>query len=345
MNARASNPSTENTMDKDKTIKELNKLNKILSQELKKRKANDLAINIGRRYAKEIYTLQKTNKESDNSSEKQQLVFLKLSGKEKDLSENIDHEFARKHTLVHLKSNSICTWIPKNGCSTLRYSIAVANGAISSVDDIDWIHKNNTSFSGSNKELLGAEYAFVVLRNPFKRLLSFYCDKLCNVGKNEYDTSYETAKKALCTDATTTFSDFVENLWENPNLMNKNKHIKQQCDYLIYKRYNDYLALEDFSKTASIIHEKTGLKLQDIRSVNSIYTSYNCTSTEELDYNTPAEIIGQAMNQQKKPMAEKMYSPELIKKVGTLYLSDIMLYQQTITNGGKEMEYWMNFML
>ena len=57
--------------------------------------------------------------------------------------------------------------------------------------DIEWIHKNNYSFNASNKELLTANYTFVILRNPFKRLLSFFSDKLCNTGSNTNDKSYE----------------------------------------------------------------------------------------------------------------------------------------------------------
>ena len=108
------------------------------------------------------------------------LTFSKSFNNPNSLEKNDEHEFSRKHTLIHLKSNSICTWIPKNSCSSIRFSFAVANGAISNINDIDWIHKNNYSFSANNKELLIANYAFVILRNPFKRLLSYYCDKLCN---------------------------------------------------------------------------------------------------------------------------------------------------------------------
>ena len=133
--------------------------------------------------------------EPDNSNVN--LTLSKSFGNPDKIEKNEDHEFARRHTLVHLKSNSVCTWIPKNSCSSLRYSIALANGAISGIGDIDWIHKNNSSFTASNKELLTANYSFVILRNPFKRLLSFYCDKLCNSGHNENDKSYEVTQSLM----------------------------------------------------------------------------------------------------------------------------------------------------
>ena len=212
-------------MDKDATLRELNEINKQLAKQLDEsrthsqkleEKANELANDIRSMCTTDIISL--GNYISSSEHHNKGLVFSKLFGNANPIDDNREHEFARKHTLIHLKSNSICTWIPKNSCSPLRFSIALSNGAISGIEDIDWIHKNNASFRASNKELLSAKYAFVILRNPFKRLLSFYCDKLCNEGLNKNDTSYDTAKSVMGTSAKTTFAEFVEILWKNPSL-------------------------------------------------------------------------------------------------------------------------------
>ena len=340
-------------MDKDKAIKELNEINRQLARDLDKSRANleelegknhQLLSDIRRTCVRDVISLPGYCKRDEPDNNKEKLTLAKSYGNPDKIEKNEDHEFARRHTLVHLKSNSVCTWIPKNSCSSLRYSIAVANGAISGIGDIDWIHKNNSSFTASNKELLTANYSFVILRNPFKRLLSFYCDKLCNSGHNENDKSYEVTQSLMGTDENTTFADFVEILWRNPNLKKANEHIQDQCDFLIYKKYHDYFALEQYKSTATTINKKTGLTLEDVRPYNSIHTSYGCNDSDELSYETPAEMIGSAMAESRKPKAEQMYTSEMIKKVGSLYLSDILLYLKTVENSDKEMDYWLREM-
>ena len=58
------------------------------------------------------------------------------------------------------------------------------------------------------------------------------------------DKSYEKAKLAMWTDAKTTFAEFIEILWQNPGLKKANEHLQDQCDFLVYKNYHDYLPLE-----------------------------------------------------------------------------------------------------
>ena len=325
-------------MDKSKMIKELSALARDL--DTYKQLMNDTT----QKCIKDIMPIKNESVSDKSNGSNTKLSFSKSYNNPASIEENKEHEFARKHTLIHLQSNSVCTWIPKNSCSTLRFSIAKANGAISGIDDIEWIHKNNYSFNASNKELLAAKYTFTILRNPFKRLLSFYCDKLCNKGISTNDRSYEVAKSSMGTDAKTTFSDFIEILWRNPSLKRANEHIQDQCDFLVYKNYHDYLALENYQETQSTIREKTGLIMEDVRQFNSIHTSYGCEDSVQIDYNSPAESIGSAMKNLQKPSAKNMYNSDLIRKVGFMYLHDILLYRRTVREGEDEMKYWLKFM-
>ncbi|TAL45777.1 MAG: hypothetical protein EPN89_11775, partial [Methylovulum sp.] len=68
-----------------------------------------------------------------------------------NLSKNQQHQFAQGHALRIYNSNSIYSFIPKNACSTMRVSLAIANGCIADTDKLDeldfnWIHNNNDTF-------------------------------------------------------------------------------------------------------------------------------------------------------------------------------------------------------
>ena len=77
---------------------------------------------------------------------------------------NQQHIFAHTNALQIYDSSAIYSMIPKNGCTTMRLSIALANGAIADRSDWEWIHLNNDSFRPSFKDLALASYRFTVLR-------------------------------------------------------------------------------------------------------------------------------------------------------------------------------------
>jgi hypothetical protein len=132
-----------------------------------------------------------------------------------------------KHTIF----NSNCKWL------------------ISGYSDIEWIHSNNNSLGASNNELLNANYTFSILRNPFKRLLSYYLDKIVHYNnhkeQNENDTSYNHANILFKSDRDPSFQDFVDTLWKKPNLLNNDIHTKKQCDFMVFKKYDDYSHLKN----------------------------------------------------------------------------------------------------
>ena len=137
---------------------------------------NKIAEKIAESCLKNINISELTREKPEQDQRK--LSLLKTKGNQSNLQGNQEHNFAIKHTCIHYKSNSVCTWIPKNGCSNLRYSISKENGVITNIEELDWIHRNNDCFNVSTKEALQANYTFIILRNPFKRLLSFFLDKL-----------------------------------------------------------------------------------------------------------------------------------------------------------------------
>ena len=272
---------------------------------------------------------------------KRSLSLLNTKGNPSNLKINQEHDFAINHTIIHHKNRTVCTWIPKNGCSNIRYSIAKKNGAIGSVEEIEWIHQNNDSFNASLGEALQAEYTFIILRNPYKRLLSFFLDKLCHTQEEQAEKSYEHAQKVFNFNGNKTYSDFIDYIWENTDSIYNDEHTRPQSDFLLYREYDDYFSLEKIKEASKQIFEKSGIQIDDIRDKNSIYTSKGSEKYQEISHETKANEIKGLLDQNKKPVIENMYSDSMIQKVSTLYLQDILLYCREIDGGASELDYWI----
>ena len=94
------------------------------------------------------------------------------------VGQNELYAFSLEHSLSIYPLDAVYTFIPKNACSTLRYSIAIANGFLGDISDIDWIHQNNPTFMSTQREVALASYTFVVLRCPYTRVASCFLNQV-----------------------------------------------------------------------------------------------------------------------------------------------------------------------
>ena len=186
-----------------------------------------------------------------------------------------------------------------------------------------------------------ANYAFIILRNPFKRLLSFFLDKLCHPPQDQSEGSYYHALQVFNFTGDLSFVDFIDYIWENPNSIDSDEHTRPQCDYLLYRKYDSYFALERIKEANQTIYEKTGILIDDIRDKNSIFTTKGHEHCPDIASTTTANEIKIFLDQNKKPIAENMYTHDMIKKVAALYLQDILLYYNEIEDGAIELDYWI----
>jgi hypothetical protein len=69
------------------------------------------------------------------------------------VNQNKLYNFSSAHALSIFPLDAVYTSIPKNSCSTLRFSITVANGFIKDINDIHWIHNNNQTFKTKQREV------------------------------------------------------------------------------------------------------------------------------------------------------------------------------------------------
>jgi hypothetical protein len=242
------------------------------------------------------------------------------------LAQNAAHQFASQHALSIYAVDSIYSFIPKNGCSTMRYTLAMANGAIAGPQHFNWIHTNNLTFRASMAELVKAKYTFVILRDPYRRIASCYLDKMVDQTAVAWTyhalTNYQTAPAML------TFREFITNLKYR---LQGNVHWRPQVDFLVYERYDDIFCLEAFSDAVATLRNRIGLTVQDARGLTKHGSEmFEPLVGDESFADRPTHEIATLKRAGRIPRTEQLYDTALIAEVGQMYAADIAFYTKTI---------------
>jgi hypothetical protein len=242
------------------------------------------------------------------------------------LANNATHQFASHYALSIYASDAIYSFIPKNACSTMRYTIGTANGAIAGPSDFNWIHANNPTFRASLAELAKAKYTFAILRDPYLRVGSCYLDKMVDQTMVAWQyhalTNYQTPPAML------TFREFVANL---KSRLRSNEHWRPQLDFLVYEDYDDFFCLEAFTEAVATLRQRIGLDVLDARYL----TKHGTDQFEPLDgdepfADTPAHEIAALKRTGRIPRIIHLYDASLIAEVRKIYAADIAFYANTI---------------
>ncbi|MBN2016834.1 MAG: sulfotransferase family 2 domain-containing protein [Candidatus Cloacimonetes bacterium] len=245
------------------------------------------------------------------------------------INNNPKHRFAQNHALNIYRHNAIYSYIPKNACSTMRLSIAMANGAIKDKKDFNWIHNNNGAFSADMRDLVQCKYAFTILRDPFSRLVSVFLDKFIN--RDVVAWKYIALHNRAINLDDVTFEFFIKSL-ENPTIRNGNIHWKPQEDFLVFEDYDDYFAFEEFQKIRVKLKNKIDLDIVDARPLVDHHTSgYKVLEGDSLFKVNPIELLNKKLSGY-LPSPESMFSKEMIEIVNKVYINDIELYNSKISN-------------
>ena len=243
------------------------------------------------------------------------------------LKQNKKHNFAQNHSLHIYKSNSIYSFIPKNACSTMRTSIAYANGCINSPKDFNWIHKNNHTFNPNLSDLIRADYTFVVLRCPYTRLASVYLDKFVSKYPPAWNF-YDLIDRKIELD-NLSFIDFVDSL-QKKVVQAGDIHWQPQVDFLVYQKYDDYFCLENFSEAVTTLKSKINLSIIDARNLTNHGTD-KFELIEDRDFSeVKSSDIFRLQQDGYCPSPQSLYSGDIVAKVQKLYHNDIEFYKETI---------------
>lgn len=246
------------------------------------------------------------------------------------LAENERHGFAARHALCIYRSNAVYSFIPKNACTTLRYSLALDNGAIAGPEDFGWIHHNNWTFSASLRDLVTAHSSFVLLRCPFARLASFYLDKI--VGQLPPAPRLLPLLPHIASLRHLSFRQFALAMLD-PAIRGHNNHWCPQSDFLVYETYSAYFCLERFAEASEGIERMTGLKVQDARALGRHDLSRFTRDGSARYCDVPAQEITALKARNLVPATEALYDDEIVAAVCQAYAEDLALYRDCFGSG------------
>lgn len=240
-----------------------------------------------------------------------------------NLTDNVSHSMAATHALSIYASDAIYSFIPKNACSTMRYSLAIANGMIDGPKQFNWIHANNATFRASLRDLIRARYTFVILRDPFLRLASCYLDKMVELTEQAWRfqrlTNYAISPQQL------TFRQFVTQLGP---LLRSDHHWRPQIEFMVYQNYDDVFCLEDFSRCEATLKEEIGFIVYDARDLTKHgVEQFQIVASEDNYSDIKACDLFALKRSGRAPDLRKLYDNAIIDVIRNLYLRDIELYE------------------
>ena len=245
----------------------------------------------------------------------------------------------RRNTLRIKDKNAICTYIPKNACSTLRYSVAVANGRPDSAETLSYIHKGMPDAMASPEDIASASYSFAILRCPYRRIVSAFLNKAAIENSrarslfprgnrlfrpNPASVKGQAAAKALKSkiDALT-FGDFMT-LLQGRQSNRIDTHFRRQTDFLLKQDYTDFFALEALPDALLRLQDKIGLRILD-RSDHAV------TKLQKLDVDASQMTIAELIEIQASgfaPPYANLFTSATRRAVETFYADDFALYKR-----------------
>ena len=207
----------------------------------------------------------------------------------------------------------------------MRLSVAIENGCIDSIDNGHWIHANNGTFNASLAESIKANYTFVILRCPFKRLVSVFLDKF--VAKEPPAWQYRDRMGRNIDLDSLSFREFVYSL-QKPGFLRSDIHWRPQVDFLLYQEYDDYFCFENLPDVTKELKAKVDFDVVDARDL----TQHGTHKLEKVNdgFFTDMDAFDIAIMKRsgRCPDYRTMYDKELHDIVSRLFQPDISVYAE-----------------
>lgn len=240
------------------------------------------------------------------------------------------------YNLYNIKSNLTYCRIPKNACTTLRFTF------IKNLDDIyefpgssDFEKLKNVEANPSLLSNIGkekkrdAKIKLLILRNPYDRIVSAFLDRFCK-GKDQMyevvDQKLRLSKKYKDID----FDFFLENLIST-NYFLKNVHYIPQNEFTFDFDYNFVFNIKKLNdeKFIKLFEEKTKLKFFDSKKVKD----HTLSSLYKENFNhankLKCKLLRKMIKEDKKiPYYENFLTLENKRIIYDIYKKDFKLFEK-----------------
>jgi hypothetical protein len=110
-------------------------------------------------------------------------------------------------------------------------------------------------------------------------------------------------------------------------------HLRCQTDFLLFRKYDDYFALEAFGDAVAVIEDKAGIHIHDTRAALGHDTSQR---TRTRDFEAPMDIAALDLLARKRqghiPEPATFFDDECVDIVKKVWASDLRLYKRKFGN-------------
>ncbi len=250
------------------------------------------------------------------------LATLNIYQRPRLYSATSEFHLLRRCLLYYPNLNILYTYIPKNACSTLKYTLGVHSGIISQKDNP---HETEHLFYCADKYALYPSNCRTVIcfREPFERILSAYLDKFARIPVQmealaviAYLQNRDLKKSK---GKSISFLEFIYFLSQVSN-HDLDAHWRPQIDFIFFDKYTDILCLEQLSS-------QWQQKFPQFPLLNYTKHSHIKTKSDKYYYAVNGEQLAIEFPNRHFPNQASFMNPEIQQLFNQRFQDDLMLYQ------------------
>ena len=217
--------------------------------------------------------------------------------------------------LINHEQKFIVCWNAKAGCTAVKRWYLETIG-------IDPTTVNPHVFLGQRQlkptpdqmeEFWRDYYKFIVCRNPWKRIVSYYKNKKVAVWWKNSTWPIDTRRQDMNSEDFT-FRDLVTFVCDTPDQYLE-QHLQSQTSELGAIKFDQIVKLEDYATGMNLVCDHLGIQTRDFRNPNKTLETVNKINVSDLP---PKEF-----NVDNMPSYECFYDDELRNMVGKKFKNDV----------------------